>query len=355
MSIATTADGQVLLLVASIAALFVVPISLWALFGVARVVRLITRVDLSLPLSIALVAAVPVGLLYLSLRLDEAGETRSAQVVDRAEQVSLRSDGDWRDDRALTLRYVSDGAPLTTVLHDTDPTTFEHTQVGSSFDLRVLRVLDRFSLVRPTAVSTSSLIPWWLIQPAAVVLGVGLVGWRLRRRGPGKLVLVALVVGAASYPLLNAAEHARQQQDLSSATQHTTASVLDVARVTRIDIGGSRRSDYHDVPRPYDIVQLQLREPGYVDPVLAVDAVDADDRQPLVKGASVAVVYPPDAPHDARLEGRARTHYFETTLGVYEDYALVIVGLLGVLVLIGVVGRVFRRRRPSYSAGGSIR
>jgi hypothetical protein len=350
MSIATTSNGQALLLVASILALFVIPITLWLLLGVGRIVRLLTGVDVGGWLVVAAVAAVPLALLYASLRLDEAGEIRTAQVTDRTEHVTIQSSGDWRHERNLTIRYSGQAA----VLGDVDAGTFGHTPVGASIEVRALRLADQFSLVRLPGVSTSSLVPWYLVQPAAVLVAVGLLVWRLRRTSLGGALLVAAVLGAAALPLVHADELARERADLSAATQHATARVVDVSRVTRIDIGGRRRSDLHDVPQPYDIVQIDVPAPGAVDNhVLAVDAVDADDAQPIITAATVAVVYPPDGPQDARLEGRARTHYLKTTLGVYQDYALIGAGVLALLLGLTLFGRVFGLRRPSRATGSA--
>jgi hypothetical protein len=352
MSIATTAEGQVLLLTAGILALFVIPLALWVLTLAGRIVRVLTGVDAGGWLVLAPVLAVPLGLVYASLRLDEAGEVRTAQVVDRAEQVRVEPGGDWRHDRSLTVRF----GQQTAVLGDVDATTFGHTPVGASLELRTLRLADQLSLVRLPSVSTSTLVPWDLVQPAVLLIGASVIIWRLRRTRRGKGLIVVVILGAAAYPLAHADQVARERNDLDGATQHASATILDVTRVTRIDTGGRRRSDWHDVPQPYDIVQIEVRDPSYVDSrVLAVDAVDAAGAQPLIKGASVSVAYAPGSPQDARLDGRARSHYWKTTMGVYQDYALFAGGVLALLVGLSLVGRLVRTRRPSYTAGESIR
>jgi hypothetical protein len=319
--------------------------------GIVGLVRRLTGLNLGLPVTLLVVAAVPLGLLYASLRLDEVGDIRTATVTERAEQVSIGAGGDWQIERRLTLGYSTPesqnprSTQQTTTLHDTDPVAFAHTAVGSSLDLRVLRLADQISLVRPASVSTASLVPWDLVQPAALLVGAIVVVWRLRRTSLGKALIAAVVLAGLSYPLVHAAQIAGERSDLSGATQHATATITDVTRITRIDIGGRRRTDYHNVPQPYDIVQLELREPGAGERVLAVDAVDADDSQPLARGATVSVVYPPEAPHAAQLEGRARTYAWRTTLGVYQDYALLGAGVVGLLLAVALLGRMFRVRR----------
>jgi hypothetical protein len=101
----------------------------------------------------------------------------------------------------------------------------------------------------------------------------------------------------------------------------------------------------HQVPQPYDIVQLELRPTGSPGPVTAIDAIDANSTSSLKPGQQVAVVYAPDDPHGARIEQQTRTHYVKTTRGVYTDYAVYVAGLVVLVLAWHFIKRAYRARQ----------
>src|SRR5581483_6967711 len=246
-------------------------------------------------------------------------------------------------DVALAELQAARGAQLSATLA-TDTATYDQLRLGDPFALRVLRLGGALSLVRPAGASTSGLLPWGTLVPALAALALALLGWRQRRTRPGQALLALLGLAALAFPLAQAYQEWRLRDDLSGATARATASVLDATRVTEVSLlpNDVRGVDRHQVPRPYDIVQLQLQPPGYADAVLAVDAVDADG-DPLVQGAEVQVAYAPDDPHGARILGRTRTHYWRTTLGLYADEALLAGALVALALAIAGLQRWLRR------------
>jgi hypothetical protein len=101
----------------------------------------------------------------------------------------------------------------------------------------------------------------------------------------------------------------------------------------------------HQVPQPYDIVQLELRPPSFPGPVTAIDAIDATSASGLAIGQQVSVVYPPDDPHAARIENQTRTHYGQTMRGVYTDYAVYVGGLIVLVLAAYLITRAYRARQ----------
>jgi predicted membrane metal-binding protein len=204
------------------------------------------------------------------------------------------------------------------------------------------------SVVRPADVSTRSLVPAGTLEWGIGLAAVLFLGLRLRRHRVGAAILVGLALAAGLYPLYHAGQLWHEREDLGLATQRSSATIVDTTRVVEINLLSNdvENADLnrHRVPQPYDIVQLELRPPGFPGPVTAVDAIDASAASGLASGQQVSVVYPPDDPHVARIEKQTRTHYWQTMRGVYTDYA-VYLGAFVVLVLAAhFITRAFRRR-----------
>src|SRR5581483_6002045 len=249
-------------------------------------------------------------------------------------------------DVALAELQAARGAQLSATLA-TDTATYDRLRLGDPFALRVLRLGGALSLVRPAGAPARGLLPWGALVAALAALALALLGWRQRRTRPGQALLALLGLAALAFPLVQAYQEWRVRDDLSGATARASANVLDATRVTEVSLlpDDVRGVDRHQVPRPYDVVQLQLQPPGYPDAVLAVLAVDAVDADgdPLEQGAEVQVAYAPDDPHGARILGRTRTHYWRTTLGIYADEALRVGALVALALAIAVLQRRLRR------------
>lgn len=376
MSFVGTADAHVAFLVVAIVGIVAVPLLLIAISAVTSLLQRLTGINLGTPVLRLILLAIPVTLLAASLALDRSPDVRTGQVIEKSERIRLDAQGSWSDDLGLTVRYAVNGAPLPPVrspgdaLADLlsagsgqvsttvapDPAGYDRVKLGDPFALRILRLGDQFGLARPADRSTRSLLAETALGPGLVVLGVALFAWWLRRTPLRYAPIALLALAALGYPLLHARQVWRERSDLSGATQQAAATVVDVTRVTAINLVPNDLHDplglnHHQVRQPYDIVQVQFMPPGFPDTVLAVDAIDAGGAAGVAQGDRVDVVYVPDDPHGARIAGQARTHYWQTTLGVYTDDAVALGGL-GALVVVGAgIYRVAQRGKARVKSG----
>jgi len=375
LSIVTTPDTLTIFLVVAIFGIVGVPLLLFILATLTSLLQRVLGINLGPPLFLL---GIPAAFIVASLALDNSPQVRTAQIIDKYERVHIDARGSWSEERALLVRYAVDGKPLppvksagdgraallsagsaeeSTTLHP-DARRYDHVRLGDPVQLRILYLRGQFGLARPAGESTRTQVPWNLVQAYVAIGALVLLAWRLRKTVVGYALIAMLVLAAFAYPLVHARQVSAERNDLSRATQHATATVVNATRVTEIDLSprnGSRRRNLgrHTVPQPYDIVQLEFVPIGYPDTVLAVDAVDVNTAGGLAKGARVDVVYAPDEPHNARISGQSRTHYWRTTVGVYMDdatYYAVIVLLL--VVGVGIV-HVFRRRTRPLAPGST--
>gem|GEM_PF-1116182 len=366
MSIGVTAANQPTVLILSILAFVLFPVGFWLISTIIRLIGRIFGLSAASPLPIlVLFIAVPGALLAGSLLIDRQGQLQSGQVIDKQESVSVHGDGSWADNLSLVVRYSPGGEPIPPFHSKTEalldamktPNTeelatiqssiadYDRLRLGDSVDLRVLQVGNLLSLVRLADQSTRTLVPWGLLEDAAVVVGLFIIAWQLRKCPVGYGPLVGLVLIAMVLPLGYAYQNWRNQDNSVGATQHAVAVVGPVTRITEIDIGNGTHSEEIPLIQPYDIVQLRYIPAGAPDAIVAVDAVDANARgaSQFVTGSRLDVGYPLNDPRAARISGQTRTHYFKTTLTVYLDYGVILV-FFGILAVGGALFHGLRRR-----------
>ena len=87
--------------------------------------------------------------------------------------------------------------------------------------------------------------------------------------------------------------------------------------------------------QPYALVELQFVPAGQTEPVVAVEAVDADSVPGLLAGGMVAITYGATDPRGARIVGGRRTYFWKNLLGL--------VAVAIALAAVGVVGFIFSR------------
>lgn len=339
MSIGATAENQALLFMVTIIAFIAIPVLLAVLWLVIGLIGRPFRIP-SAASRVISILVIPVALLAVSLRLDEAAQPLTAQVIDKEQRIEIQHDGYWKNERSLTVRYAPDGTPLppftttaaaslaaspfeTAVLWPT-AADFDRAHPGDVIEIRVLSIREGFSLVRFPAQSTATLLPWTLILGIGAGLILLMVALAHRTTSLGSTLLAVLFLAALAYPLANAYRSWKQHDDLSGATQRMTAVVQKATRITQVSMGVDSRRRYYTVPQPYEIVQFAMELPGFPDPIVGVDAVDVTGGSfsRFGVGASLEVAYTPDNPREARILNQTRTHYFQTTFGIYRDGAI---------------------------------
>ena len=366
MGIGVSPDNIGLLIILSFAAIIVPFILIWLVGLVLSALRIRVGCLPAAVVGVALVAAI-VG---APLVVDEVGQPFQGQVIQKSEDVQVRSEGDWNHDLSLTVRYDLTGRPLPAFTEYIEaqlevtaagtsqevvslrpsPTDFDRLQPGDSVAVRVARVRDIFSLVTLVGRSSPTPIPWTtLVIWLGVALLVFLV-WQARKTPLGYGPLGLLILVGLAYPLVNSYQTWQAYEDLSAATVHGEARVRAVTRVTEVNM--CRRGGewcHTTLAQPYDIVQVEFMPPGprEREAIIGVDAVDVAPASPsrFEKGSTVEILYPPDAPREVRIVGEKRTHYWQTMVSIYTDNLLVL-GFALVLILVpSLLGRVWRGLR----------
>lgn len=366
MGIGVSPDNIGLLIILSFAA-FVVPfVLIWLVGLILSALRI--RVG-CLPAAVVGLALVVV-IVAAPLVVDEVGQPFQGQVIEKSEYVRTRTEGDWTHDLSLTLRYDLTGRPLPAFTDHSQaqmeimaagtsqevvamrptPADFDRVQPGDSVAVRVARVRNIFSLVTLVERSAPTLVPWrtlliWLGATLLVFLA-----WQARKTPLGYVPLGLLAVVGLAYPLVNSYQTWQAYENLSAATARGEATVRDVTRVTEVNLcprGGEQCRT--TLAQPYDIVQVEFMPPGprEREAIIVVDAVDVAPGSPsrFATGAPVEILYPPDAPREARIVGEKRSHYWQTTVSIYTDNALVLAFALAVILLPSLLGRLWRRLR----------
>jgi hypothetical protein len=323
---------------------------LWRLFRAALRAAGITSDGLSLAMFAALIAGL---LLAGSLALDTFGEHTTAVVTSKRETIQVTGQGGWRRTYQVGVRATGGGIAQ---IANLSPSREEYDAVleGDRLGVRLLRA-GSLSVVRDDRDNTWTILPWaWLLGLAIAVVTL-VLAWRHL----ASLIIVIVVLGGVTWPLVNAYRDWRAAEDTNGITERATATVRNVTRVSewrfRTRAGASSRErafDEFQLPLHYDVVTLDLKPAGLRGSVLGVDAVDVAQNAPpvLAPGTRVEVRFDKQSPRDVRLDGHTRRWHWRDMLSVYGQIWFV----LAVLVAIAVAWAWFTAgaRRRLAMAGG---
>jgi hypothetical protein len=109
-------------------------------------------------------------------------------------------------------------------------------------------------------------------------------------------------------------------------------------------VWGGRNTPAEDAVQPYTIVELRFVPAGKVDPVIAIDRIDAGSVAGIEMGAEIPIRYNIDNPRWAEIDGAARTYYWKNLRSF---------GMIALIVLFAIVlpwGLRQRRARRSQAA-----
>jgi hypothetical protein len=278
-------------------------------------------------------------ILAWSLYLDAAGALVPGTVDVKAESIRVHY-GDW----SRTLEVAAAYQPAGELLRyragcEVDEETYDSLHVGSpvmvrSLPLPSLRSQPFLPVARLSACTTYAAIhrrvpavrkvcAWLAVFAALIFL------WRvLRIRLAGWLLLPAagLLFAYVSLPRVEPAP---------SHPRPATATVQSLTTVTALLESDDRQGI--DLAHPYQLVALRFIPSGRSDSVVAVDSIDLGSVSGLAKGAAVAILYDPEHPRIARIQGATR-HFPEQAIITVALWSLAFVALL---VLCWLVYRVF--------------
>lgn len=337
-----------------------------------RLVQWVLRIRSGVFMAMWVIGGLGGGALAAWYALDTYGLSVPAQVIDKAETVRIRDQGDWEYTLAVNMRYAVDGHSLPRaasaeearydamrpgsgqemVAYHPNARLYDRLTPGDEVELRILRIADLFSLTRLTPDTPFPSFSTEQLGLAAGALVLVLIAWSLRKTRVGCLLWVALLAVAAAVPLPLTYRDWQQREDWSQAQGRAPATVRNVTRITRVDpFGSSRgRSFEFDVPQQYDILQFDFTPAGAAGPVIGVDAVDMPTGSPprFEKGAVLEIAYRLDDPREVRLAEATRTYLWLNLLAFYREVGLFVGFILALLLFFGGWSALSRRRsRPA--------
>ncbi|MEP7307398.1 MAG: hypothetical protein ABJA98_17960 [Acidobacteriota bacterium] len=272
-------------------------------------------------LSLAMFASLIAGLLLAgSLALDTFGERATALVTSKRETIQVTAQGGWRRTYQVGVRATGGGVAQIATLSPSDE-EYDAVVEGDELGVRMLRA-GSLSVVRDDRDNTWTILPWTWLLGLAIAVVMLVLAWRHL----ASLIIVIVVLGGVTLPLVNAYRDWRAAEDMSGITERATGTVRDVTRVTEWRFrtrasasSGERAFDEFQLPQHYDVVTLDLQPTGLRGPVLGVDAVDVAQHAPpvLAPGTRVDVRFAPRTPRDVRLDGHTRRWHWRDMLSVY--------------------------------------
>lgn len=277
------------------------------------------------------------------LYVEVGGAVAPGTVVAKREVIDVVS-GSWTRRLFVDVGFRPAGADEPEVAGiAVDLPTYDRLRAGESVQVRYAPN----ATLRLFGLATARLATQLPLGSFVARLGSGLIGlaaaiggwllllwaWSKWRRGWLAVAVLAYMFAGVVY-----AESGWPGPDPSGALATSSATIQGMHQVTRI--WESRRSSGEEAAQPYTIVELSFVPQGVVDPVVAVDLVDAKSVPGLEKGGTVPISYSVRDPRWARIEGATRTYYWKNLRG----FGLIALGV-AVLIALGWLLSRWRARR----------
>jgi hypothetical protein len=285
-------------------------------------------------------------LLVPPLYLEIAGASAPAVVVAKREVIDTLTDT-WARRLFVDVRYLPEDAAEPELIDvAVDTAIYDRLRVGEAVQLRyipneIVRILGRVAATRlasqPPFGSFLARIGSLLI---GLILGIAawlalLWAWAKWRHWWLTLAILVLMFGGMIYIGSNWPRPMPEGPLIES-----NATIRDIHEVTRI--WGGKRTPAEEAVQPYAIVELSFVPQGALDPVIAVDSIDAGSVPALEKGGQIPISYSARDPRWAQIAGATRTYYWKN-LRSFGVIALILVGLM----LLTWLARRLRRSRRS--------
>ena len=264
------------------------------------------------PLGFALVATALCGLWFF-LYLEHVAPSAEARVTARREIVLVGELGAASHEFLLAATLPAAGTrPATPIVLRATEAVHARVSVGDTVSVRYFPL--RPALARLQSVTTTE----WLLAArpgaagAALAVALSLMviyplagvfrgGLGLRRRVPAYLILVLWAVLAAhAWPPVLPIEAARR--DLSRSATGVLRKTTPVETFPRVPMFRRGRP----LPAAIDVVEVEYRPHGRVDPVVGVEAIDRGSLPRVERGRRVGFRHAADDPRRVRLDGATR-------------------------------------------------
>jgi hypothetical protein len=258
-----------------------------------------------------------------SLMLDRQ-PTLPAVVEARSEALEVDDYGGWKNDLRLQVRYTPPGArtPRSESLR-ADAALFDRASVGDTVQVRYLHLGGLFKFSRVSERTTLSILLGWQDGAPLALMGVGfltLMGGMSAGRLKGVMLVVGLMILATGLFISQTKAQLHAARPLLGQQASGRATVHQVQRFTEVG-SGSSESGPDPVAQHFDVVHLVFLPPGWPDPVMTADIIDADSLQ-LEMGMQVPVSYLVGQPRRVRLEGGTRSYAWKNALLAMSTLAI---------------------------------
>lgn len=304
------------------------------------------------PLSLGYFVVIAGLLVGGSVWLDQRGETASATVESKHEEITIQQEprGGWNRWYRVGVEFPTRDDNLGIATLTLPRERYDELRIGDTLSVHyfpsfplLARAADRTTL-EAAGDAGGRLLRSPSVVPALAWLLGGCAALYIASWIATPLIVAAGLVWMAAGLILLFPSLAPAPPGAASATARIAAVNLIVRAPARNRSRRHRASrtlgdEARRLAMPYQVVQLRFPAPGYSDSILAVDAVDSGSVAGLQVGAEVPIRYDRRSPREAQLATGART-YLE--LNRYH-FRTPVIGL----ALLGILGAWGARTRRS--------
>ena len=294
-----------------------------------------------------------------SLAIDEHGATIPGRVYSKSETVTVHN-SQWQRSSEVTFRYDPPDSSTTGFFGVTlAPEEYDRFRIGQSVSLHYLRredvpavplasILHQMHVLpvvrlaeRRTFTTVQQFFTGNLISGLEVVAGLVIGLLILRKSGSPlfKWVLGGAVL--AGIGVLMIYDFPRPTPKPATDVRRTTATVKSVDRIDRVFEG--KRSRGFVMDQPVDVVGLEFVPSPGVEPVVAVDLIDAGSISGLTIHSTVPIEYEAAVPRTARILPGTREFVSRNIRGMAAECALTLAVLIGFFAAAQWIARAFNR------------
>jgi hypothetical protein len=293
-----------------------------------------------------------------SMYVDERGITIPGRVFSKREDVTVQH-STWTRSCEMTIQYFPPDTGSTAFLGvSLSPEGYDEFRKGQAVNLHYLQkkdvpdlpmakilsqvhALTTARLVGQKTFSNSELV--WRNNASLFSLVGGMVVvlfiWRLARQPGFGWAVCFCVLGAVVVMLIS--EFPKPQPAPVAAVRRGSGKVKTLDRIDRVFEG--TRSRGIEVHQPVSVVGVEFVPDERMEPVLAVDLIDAGSLPGLREGSPVAIDYEAASPRTAHIQNATRTFVGRNIRGMAVDGVLCVLLLIGMLAAAQFIGRGYNK------------